>query len=124
MSKVEFIEVVTEVGESYVIDSNLCSISLDGIYTCKEVWEGEVVSHNTSEYTRIKIDKFYNIESMFESLVEDRNILKVILHCANKENEEYYVNWCDGDVDENSYQKSTINKHTGDLVITINENNN
>lgn len=119
MKTVEMVELVLENGESYEFNASNCSVEMNEIVEKKMVLSGDIFNRKTVNKLEIFISSLEGERVDFNEIVSGKNILQVFLH-SEFEYESYLVNWCDGDVDENSYQGAYIDL-TGALHISIGE---
>ena len=121
MKTVEMVELVLENGESYDFNVGDCMVELNDITNNIICLGGETFHNKTANDVKVCISSYRDEDGLFDNLIEQNNILQVSLHNEH-ECEVYNVKWGEGDVDENSYQRSSISL-VGDLNISINEEN-
>lgn len=127
MKKLKYVELVLENGESYTFDADKCEVVLNSIVDRLTALNGHVDESKVVNDVSIKIQSNEEWNEDLQSIYEQQNILELILYSNTGLNntydvESYYVNWCEGDIDENSYQHTKITV-SGDLLITIKEEN-
>lgn len=67
-------------------------------------------------YSKIKTDKL-----PFDRIVEFGDVIEVSLLMQDGSNESFHIEWVNGSEYTNPNQTSCINKHTGDLYLSISE---
>lgn len=127
MSAVNFVEVVLENGVFMTFEENHCSVILDAIEEKTMSHSGNFLYTKTASVVELQINKHEHYDEAFEDIQSEDNILSINLIQTDEQGkivavDVCHVGWAEGDVDENSYQRSFIDAD-GNLQVTIKKEN-